>query len=287
MLPEAFNWLDIVITVILLLSILQGIRSGLIKSVFSIAGITAGLICAIVFYSIGSDFLSGLINIPRFIADALSFITIFSLSAAFVHLVGSFLSAITRLSLIKLADKAGGSAAGLVIGLALIGVILILLTAFPLYGGFEDHVEQSYLAPQIIETTVFVYEEISNLLSLELPRLSAHPEQVERYFSATSSVSEHYGVDFKGLAGAGCFVCGGNVEFLGYFDNNRGSTSPKFICTDCGRTSDGCQTYEGYHQMYHQCPVELGNQGYRLDCGIWTNHSYHRPVGPCPVCGTE
>lgn len=287
MLTDNLNWLDLIIAVILFLSIVQGIRTGLIRSVFSIAGIILGLFFAVTLYTTGSELLLRYINLPPIFADAVSFIFIFSFSSVLIHMLGSLFSFITRISLVRLADKAGGSVAGLFIGLTVVAVMLILLTAFPVYSEFQDHLDQSFLAPQIVDNAIFIYDEVSDFFSLSLPRLTAHPENIGGLLNPSNGIGEHYGVNFKGLDGAECFVCGGPVEYLGYLDNNKGSKSPKFICRDCGRTSDGCQTYEGYHQMYHQCPVELGNIGYRLDCGIWINHSYHRPLGPCPVCGIE
>jgi hypothetical protein len=164
---------------------------------------------------------------------------------------------------------------------------LILLTSFPVYAEFPDQVEQSYMAPTIIEITTVVYDELSNFLPFKLPRIATYPESLGGYVSSISSYVEHQSVDFKQLDQATCFACGEPVDFLGYLDNSRGSISPKFLCSGCGRTSDGCQTYEGYHEMYEVCPVELAKQGYRFDCGIWTNHRYIVPEGPCVVCGAN
>jgi uncharacterized membrane protein required for colicin V production len=285
--PLGFTWLDITIAIFLLLSLLQGIRAGLIRSVFTIAGIAVGLTVAIKYYAVIGGIILQYVDLPQLIADSLAFIALFSLLSATVHLVGSLVALITRFSLIKLLDKLGGSATGLAIGAALAGVTLILFTAFPIFDGFQNHVDQSFLAPPIVETTEMLYEELSDALPLDLPVLKVHSEDLNSYFSTISTYGEHDSVDFRALDGATCFVCGSPVQFLGFVENGKGSISPKFICGNCGRTSDGCQTYEGYHEMYDQCPVELGNQGYRLDCGIWTNNSYHRPGGPCPVCGTE
>lgn len=285
--PVGFNWLDVVIIIFLLAAIIQGLNSGLIRSVFGIAGIAAGLTAAIKYYARGSGLLLEFISLPKFIADFLVFIFLFAAVVSTAYLVGALFATITRIRLLKAVDKAGGLASGLVIGLAVVGVCLILLTAFPLFTGFQDHIEQSSLAEPIIDRTRVVYDELSGLLALELPRLTFYPEDLSSYQNEISHVNEHSDVDFKALDGTACFVCGGPVDYLGLLNNSKGSISPKFICSQCGRTSDGCQTYEGYHVMYHQCPVILGNQGYRLDCGIWTNHSYHRPAGPCPVCGAE
>ncbi len=284
MLPDGFNWLDIVICLILAAALIKGVSAGLIRSIFNAAGIIAGLVLAVNYYAPGSSLIFGYIALPQLIVDALSFILIFSIAAVTVHAVGIILAKITRFSLFKLVDKIGGGVAGAVIGVALIGVLLILMTAFPLYEDFNDHVDQSYLAAPIVNTTYAVYDELSDLLPLDLPLLTAFPEELGNYFNDISSISKPNSVDFETLDGSTCFVCDNPVEFSGFLDNNKGSLSPKFICTECGRTSDGCQTYEGYHEMYEQCPVKLGRRGYRLDCGIWKNNSYHRPTGPCPVC---
>ncbi len=288
--PEGFNWLDIIIGIFLIISLIQGLRAGLIKSVFTIAGIAAGLIIAAGYYVEGSSLLLSYIELPQFLADTVSFITIFSVTFTLIHLAGSLFSVITRFSLIRVVDRIGGSLTGLLIGLAVIGVILIMLTAFPIFDGFQDYIEESYLAPPLIESTEIIYDDLSDLLSIDLPRLAFYPEELNNYFSSLETLDhpgEHHNVNFRELDGSTCFVCDAPVEFIGFLDNQVESTSPKFVCTECGRTSDGCQTFEGYHEMYDQCPVKLGNQGYRFDCGIWTNHSYHRPTGPCPVCGIE
>ena len=285
-----YHWLDILIAIFLVISIIQGVKAGLIKSIFSIAGIAAGLGVAIVYYVEGSNLVLSLINLPRFIADSLSFIILFSITAVLIHAFGFVVALVTRFSPLRLVDKIGGGGAGLVIGLGVVGVILLLLIAFPIFGGIQDYLEQSAIAPFIAENTELVIGGFSNLLPVDLPSLTIYPEDLAGYFNDTAAAgysSYHQNIDFATLDGTACFVCGGPVEFMGLLNNDMGSYSPKFTCTECGRTSDGCQTYEGYHQMYEICPVELGNRGYRFDCGVWTNHSYHRPAGPCLTCGFE
>ncbi len=288
-LPE-FNWIDIIIAIFLALSLLQGIRAGLVKSFFTIAGIAAGLTAAIIYYVDGSILILEYINLPRFIADSISFILIFSITSLLFHFVGTLVRLVTRFTPLRLVDKVGGGGAGLVIGVAVVGVFLILLIAFPIIPGAQDYVEESTFGYHIVENTQVILGAVSDLLPVELPQLTLHPEDLAGYFNngdAAKNITHHHDIDFAALEGTDCFVCDGPVEFLGYLNNNKGSYSPKFVCTDCSRTSDGCQTYEGYHLMYEQCPVELGNRGYRFDCGVWTNHSYHRPAGPCPTCGAE
>ncbi len=287
---QELNWIDILIAIFLDLSLAQGIKSGLIRSIFTIAGIAAGLMAAIIYYVEGSSLILDYVSIPRFMADTISFILVFSIIALLIHFTGTLVGLVTHFTPLRIVDKVGGGGAGLVIGLAVVGVLLILLIAFPIFPGVQDYVEQSSLAFHIVDSTQIILGTVSDLLPVELPNLTIHPEDLAGYFNngrTAESITHHHDIDFAALEGTACFVCEGPVEFLGYLNNNKGSYSPKFVCTECERTSDGCQTYEGYHLMYEQCPVELGNQGYRLDCGVWTNHSYHRPAGPCPTCGAE
>jgi len=280
-LPQFINWLDIAIAAALILTLLLGIRAGLIRSIFNIAGVAAGLILAFRFFEYMSTLLLSFTSLSKFIADFVSFVVIFSFVAVAFHLLGSFLTSVKGFKSFKLIDRIGGSAAGLAVGLAIIGIILVFLTAFPIFAEFQELYDRSYLAPPIVEAAHGVYGQLSE----QLP-LNEYPEKIIGYVSSLSGSPDHSEVGFVSLDGATCFVCQEPVEFIGFF-NQKGSVHPKFVCTGCGRTSHGCQTYEGYHEIFDRCPVELGNRGYHIDCEIWPNYDNRRPGGTCTVCGTK
>ncbi len=281
------NWIDIVIAVILFVAMIKGISAGLIRSLFSITGLFAGLMAAKTYYVRLGNHLPIRDWLPTVAADTFSFLAIFIVSAAAIYYIGSFISGSLLSRSMKKADRFLGSFIGLLAGTILVGALIIIFTAFPLSDSFPGQVGESFLAEPIADNVYIAYDTITGILNAELPKLTIYPEDLGTYFSTVSTDADLNRVDFKTLDSATCFVCGGEVDYLGILENGKSSVSPKFVCTFCGRTSDGCQTYEGYHIMYGQCPVALGNQGYRLDCGIWANNSYHRPTGPCPVCGTE
>ena len=284
--PININWLDALIALTLIISLFSGLKTGLIRSIFNIAGLVAGIAVAMKYFDLMSSFLLLYINLPSIATDVFSFILIFSLTVATVYLAGSIIHSVTNFSIIRFVDKLGGSTAGLAIGILIVGILLILLTSFPVYAEFPEQVEQSTMAPTIIDVTTTIYDELSTFLPFKLPRIATYPESLGNYISSVNAYTDHQGVDFEALDRATCFACGEEVNFLGYLANGRGSISPKFTCSGCGRTSDGCQTYEGYHEMYEVCPVELAKQGYRFDCGIWANRRYVKPEGTCVVCGT-
>ena len=280
-----FTWLDAVIAVFFLLALLRGVRAGLIRSFFSILSIAAGIGAAAGYYAALSTLLLKYAAMPIYLADLLSFALIFLAAAAAVTGIGALFATVTRFRVIRVADRIGGAAAGLLIGIAVAGIILVLLSSFPLLASFQDRVDESRLAPALVESGRGLYDNAAALLPVALPDLAFHPEQLLEQLQPAGRQPGPARIDFRQLDGATCFVCGDSVAFEGYLANSLGSLSPKFTCAGCGRTSDGCQTFEGHHLMYGQCPVVLGRRGYRFDCGIWSNASYHRPAGTCPVCG--
>jgi len=278
------NWLDIVIVVVLALALLLGIRSGLIRSIFGIVGTVLGIVAAILFYIVPGIWLAEKTGMPHTAAYVLSFIAIFSVIAVLIHLVGLLIHSIINIGILKTLNKIGGGLIGLAIGLLVIGIIMSLLISFPVVEDFRDTVENSFLGSPIVETATYAYDKLDTILPITLPKINFQPEEMNLLYDSLTYNGEQASVDFLTLEGSTCFACGNAVEFVGFLENGKGSISPKFVCPGCGRTSDGCQTYEGYHLLYDKCPVTMGNQGYRLDCGIWTNYNYIRPSGPCPVC---
>ena len=278
------NWLDILLLLLLFIFLMRGISIGLIGSVFEVLSILAGMLAASKYYSLAGNYFMGRSPIPDGLVDTISFVGIFIIVSALVTAAGSLVSLVTRLRFIRLLDRIGGSITGTVVGMAVAGMVLVLLTTFPLIGDFDSRVEESQLAPAMLGLMDGLYEKSTILLPVDFPRLAFYPEQLTDFSREGPAFKT---INFKDLEGSTCINCEGKVEFEGYLSTDENSISPRFICSDCGRSSDGCQTFEGYHIMYEGCPIVLGRQGYRFDCGVWTNGNFERPRGECPVCGEK
>ncbi len=278
-------WIDVIIVLLLAVSLIWGINIGLIRSVIQVTAIWVSLMVACKYYAGGANLLIQWLAIPNDYADLISIFAIFIFANALLLSIGKVLSSITRYRVIRSLDRIGGSLTGLLIGMVIVGILLIVATSFPPTPELklEISLDQSALAPRILHLTEYLYDRTKSMLPANFPNLAFLPEQPAGTNSGTLS-GEIKLIDFSRLDQSTCISCHGQVDFLGYFKNKYGTTSPKFICKNCGRTSDGCQTFEGYHQMYGQCPAELGSRGYRFDCGIWSNGQFVRPTGTCPVC---
>ncbi|MFB3880748.1 MAG: hypothetical protein ACE149_05765 [Armatimonadota bacterium] len=86
--------------------------------------------------------------------------------------------------------------------------------------------------------------------------------------------------DFLRCGGWTCVTCGGRVEFRG-FGHEPKPRVPLFSCAECGRRSDGCQTFEAHHLLYGGCALD---DDIPMRCGHWLC-AWARPRGACPVCG--
>ncbi len=77
-----------------------------------------------------------------------------------------------------------------------------------------------------------------------------------------------------------CVSCGGRVRCR-YYGHPPKPHVPLFECVECGRRSDGCQTFEGHHLLYGYCPLD---DHCAMRCGHW-HCDWKWPRGKCPVCG--
>jgi len=209
--------------------------------------------------------------------------------------VGFGIAAIAVVLLVRFALEAfhlnpswGRSVAGRVAG-GFIGLGLgCLITAvfIPVFGrtpAGEKVVTRSAICQPFLATLPGVYH-FADWLDMDLPMLNSRAARFEDEGSGgQAGLVER--VNYSKLDGATCIECGSPVRFDGYFRRVGVSVSPRFTCTGCGRTSDGCQTYEGFHLMYGHCPVDVAGSLGPIDCGVWPNNRPVYPSGTCPVDG--
>lgn len=119
------NTLDIIILVIVLIPTLLGLRKGLLKSIFSLAGIITGLFLATKYYDKTGSYLNFLNADPKLIS-LISFILILVLSYLILTYIAGKISGINAVT--KTFDKIAGIALGLMKGLIIASLFLIITT---------------------------------------------------------------------------------------------------------------------------------------------------------------
>ncbi len=140
------NWVDIVIAIFIILSILGGVKSGLIKSILSLAGLIVGILLAGRFYLPLSERLT---FIPQ---ESIARIVAFALIVILVMVVGGVLGVLLSKAASTLAlgwlNRLGGAVFGFLTGALVVAAVLAAWTKF---FGAGDAISESILAPILLD----------------------------------------------------------------------------------------------------------------------------------------
>mgnify|MGYP005842101629 CR=1 FL=1 len=273
------NQVDLFIIALVLAFAFAGGRRGLINSAGDIIAIAVALGVGSVAYPVGAGLLSWVFGLPPNLAGPGGYLLV-ALTVALLAGWG-FSRLAERLEPPRPVSRAGGVAFGAVFGALLAGVLLLASGMIP---DSAVPVAESALGQGLVRVVPAIHEGMDRL-GLPLPKLVELPADYRDEVAGMRQGQQFLRLNFARLDGATCLHCRSRVEFLGYRFSRGTLMSPQFRCPACERTSDGCQTFEGFHAIYDQCPVEVAEQGVRFDCGVWTNGWWTVPLGACPVCG--
>jgi hypothetical protein len=270
------TWVDLVIVALLAAAVYAAVRRGLLFSVVDTGRAVVGVVLGVAAYALMLRWTSD------YVAGACAFYVMALLSFTLLGLLARKLFVDSDVSK-KVPGRIGAGFVGLGLGLA---ICLFVVPVFGNVPALAPAVQASRLAQPFLDAMP-VLSSVADGLSLDLPQLSRQPTDFHREGTVTSGRPARR-VNFTRLAGATCYECRNGVGFEGYFRTGLAQVSPRLRCPNCGRTSDGCQTFEGFHQMYGACPVQVATDDQaELDCGVWPNDKPVLPVGACTVCRLE
>jgi hypothetical protein len=276
------NEVDLVVILIVALSTYHGIRHGLLSGAADLAAIGLALGIGASAWRIGAAPMRWL-GFPEALAGLLGFI-ILTVGVAFGgnHLI---LWLLRNVRPPKWLENSGGGVLGFFLGLLLSAFLLIFSGAMP---NAYKAIPKSLLGPRLLAIVPAIHGDMEQI-GLPLPKLVMLPTNYREELAGNGMRQglQFLQINFTRLDGSKCIKCEHRVHFLGYKFPRGTLLSPKFQCPNCGRTSDGCQTFQGFHKIYGKCPVDIARQGVWFDCGVWTNGNFVLPHGKCPIDGKE
>jgi len=140
------NWLDIVIIVVAVLLGIVGLRQGIIKTVFGIAGLIVGIVLAGRYY----DELAALLSSSGATwANIAAYAIILIATLIVAGVVGSLVAKLVHLVLLGWLDRLVGCVLGVFIGGLLCAAVLAIVVKY--YPGTEAVISQSGLAKFLME----------------------------------------------------------------------------------------------------------------------------------------
>lgn len=266
------NYVDLIILIVLAVTAYTELRRGFRLVIFDILRTIIALIIGAFGYLMGARIFDNL---------ALGLLLFLFLALGTVFLI-PFIFKTTSVPNESVIGRIVSGFFGFVIGIFIsLGVILILAIFSPM----RDEINASILAQPIL-TIIPALHYQADVLNLRMPSMGS---TALNFDEEGNPVVQRYvlkeRVNFLKLNHSTCIECGAEVNFLGYKRRGGLLVSPLFVCPNCGRKSDGCQTYEGFHQIYGHCPIEVVEKSGPIDCGVWNNHRPVYPKGSCPVCG--
>jgi len=267
--------IDFILIVVFLSGILIGITRGFVGGIIDIIGIIVGISLSSIAYKAPVNLFSKF-NIKGTPVDIL-FFHLFSFLFIISVIVG--IEVLRKKVYIKhIVDRILGIFTGVIVGMFLCGFLLNMMSASP---NTAREIDNARFSKYITRFAPKIYER-SDRIGITLPKLIALSKDYMDEFDKTKLSISFIKVNFSKMKGT-CMKCGGEVEFKGYFIKAGMSVIPKFVCKNCGRTSDGCQAFEIFHFIYKKCPVELAKKGIKFDCGNFPNHELIMPKIECPV----
>lgn len=266
------TWLDWLIAIVFGFFIVKGFKKGLVQQLFDLIGSVVALILAFHFYKTLGAALAPRLNFSLPLANIIAFILIVVGLSGLVSFFGRRWHNSRKSEPIAVVDGGlgavfGGCKAGIIMMIS-----LMILLALP-WEFIHAPIEASQFANDLLRLAPIFYQVQDTALPSDFPRMIVSAEGLN-----------WRSIDDKKLISATCLACGRKVEYKGIVKEGV-LFYPQTVCTHCGRVSDGCLTFEGYHMIHNHCPYEkLGSLG-TTDCKIWPNVKPATVKGKCPVCG--
>lgn len=124
-----FNWLDIILGILIIVTLVRGLWVGLSRAIASFAGVLLGFWFAIQFYYVISQKIIPFIRNELW-ASVVSFLALFFFVYTAFFILGIIIHSLLKALRLRWMDRLMGGVVGFAKGLLLSGIIIFLLTFF-------------------------------------------------------------------------------------------------------------------------------------------------------------
>lgn len=147
-----FNWLDLLLSVIIVVTLILGIIKGFIKQIIGLAAVVIGIVLAVNAYEKVGEIIHGLLE-NRLLSHLLAFLMIFFGILALGGLISWGLSKLIK-GPFKAMNRILGAGLGLIKGLLIGGVLVFAFLIFPVD---KNAIRESRIAPFSLKIIRAVY----------------------------------------------------------------------------------------------------------------------------------
>lgn len=162
---------EIAIGIIVLYFLIAGIRKGLIRQVLEVVGIVAAFVCSFYLANRLALYLEPRIDLSYNLSLVISAAIIFVGVIIAFHYLGLALKKFLDITLLGAFDKVMGGVFGAVKGLLLCSLLLVILLALPLPGGFKKELKSDPVVGYVEPLLPVLYEMFFSDKDLDFDRL--------------------------------------------------------------------------------------------------------------------
>ena len=154
------NWIDAIIVVLLIISLVRGFTNGLVKEVASLAALILGIWGAIRFSAFTAEKLYDYFDMTGRYVGIIAFLITFGIIVVIIHFVGIIADKIVDAASLGLINRLLGIGFGLLKSVLLLSVLFVILNAID--------ARKPFLPKDIIEGSIF-YSPISDIAPAIFP----------------------------------------------------------------------------------------------------------------------
>lgn len=157
------NYIDIILSILLLLAAFRGFSNGFVAEVASLVALVLGVWGAIHFSHLTSDFIVETFNYNSKHLGLVSFLVTFVVIVILVHLVGKAVETIISAVALGFINRLAGILFGVIKSALILSVLLMV---------FDEVDENVHILPKDVKEDSQIYEPIRNLVPTILPFLN-------------------------------------------------------------------------------------------------------------------
>jgi len=157
-------FIDFIAIGLLLLSVIKGLRKGLVVALFSLLAFVVGLAAALKLSAVAAEYLGANTNLSRRWLPMLAFVLVFILVAFLVRLGAKAIEGALRMAMLGWANKLGGIIFYILLYFFIFSIILFYATQLHLIK--HETIETSTAYPIIYPMAPVVMEALGNILPI-------------------------------------------------------------------------------------------------------------------------
>ncbi len=183
------NWIDVILLVLLLASVIVGSKKGLIRELMAFIVFFVAIIFSVNYIDDFAIWVHNQLGGSPLVSAFLSFAFLIAISYAVFKLVGLLFYKVANVKQIGKKDQMGGALVGFLRGWVAIGFLTFLVFLLPLPDQFYSSFESSFFGPAVAKTIPLIYEGTATIH----PQSPDFMEKIERTLLVTQSKGKSLG----------------------------------------------------------------------------------------------